>query len=81
MPLLLLPFLGSGFAPTDQMPTAVRWFAEHQPFTPFTETLRGLLLGTGIGSDGIVSVAWSVGIILFGYFSARSLYDRDPSAA
>jgi ABC-2 type transport system permease protein len=80
MPLLLLPFLGSGFAPTDQMPTALRWFAEHQPFTPFTETLRGLLLGTEIGSDGIVAVAWCVGITVFGYVASRRLYDRDPSA-
>ena len=34
MPLILLPFLGSGFVPTESMPTAVRWFAEYQPFTP-----------------------------------------------
>jgi ABC-2 type transport system permease protein len=75
MPLLLLPFLGSGFTPTDSMPPAVRWFADHQPFTPFNETLRGLLLGTGIGSDGIVAVAWCVGITLFGYLASRRLYD------
>ena len=52
MPLILLPFLGSGFVPTDSMPTAVRWFAEYQPFTPIIETLRGLLLGTAIGNNG-----------------------------
>ena len=46
MPLILLPFLGSGFVPTDSMPTAMRWFAEYQPFTPIMETLRGLLMGT-----------------------------------
>ena len=79
MPLLLLPFLSSGFAPTDSMPDAVAWFAEHQPFTPFIETIRGLLLGTPIGSDAIVTVVWCVGIMLFGYLSARSLYNRDPS--
>jgi ABC-2 type transport system permease protein len=43
MPLVFLPFLGSGFVPTDSMPTGLRWFAEYQPFTPITETLRGLL--------------------------------------
>ena len=32
--LMLLPFLGSGFVPTDSMPAGVRWFAEYQPFTP-----------------------------------------------
>ncbi len=41
MPLILLPFLGSGFVPTDSMPTVLRWFAEYQPFTPIMETLRG----------------------------------------
>jgi ABC-2 type transport system permease protein len=35
MPLLLLPFLGSGFVPTDSMPAGLRWFAEYHPFTPF----------------------------------------------
>jgi ABC-2 type transport system permease protein len=79
MPLLLLPFLGSGFAPTDSMPSAVRWFADHQPFTPFTETLRGLLVGSEIGSDGIVTVVWCVAITLLSYLWARSLYNRDPS--
>jgi ABC-2 type transport system permease protein len=80
MPLLILPFFGSGFAPTEQMPAAVRWFADHQPFTPMNETLRGLLTGTGIGNDGIVSVAWCVAITAFGYLAARRLYDRDPAA-
>ena len=41
MPLILLPFLGSGFVPTDSMPAGLRWFAEYQPFTPVIETLRG----------------------------------------
>ena len=57
MPLILLPFLGSGFVPTDSMPTALRWFAEYQPFTPFIETLRGLLMGTPIGNSAILAVA------------------------
>jgi ABC-2 type transport system permease protein len=39
--LLLLPFLGSGFVPTRSMPAGLRWFAQYQPFTPVTETLRG----------------------------------------
>ena len=51
MPLIILPFLSSGFVPTDTMPAALRWFAEYQPFTPIIETLRGLLMGTPIGSS------------------------------
>jgi ABC-2 type transport system permease protein len=78
MPLLLLPFLGSGFVPTDSMPTALRWFAEYQPFTPFTETLRGLLLGTAIGNSAAASVAWCVGITVASYLWARAAFNRDP---
>src|SRR6185312_15871860 len=76
--LLLLPFLGSGFVPTDSMPAGLRWFAEHQPFTPMTETLRGLLSGTPIGTDGIVAVAWCVVIALGSYLWARRQLARRP---
>jgi ABC-2 type transport system permease protein len=79
MPLLLLPFLGSGFVPTDSMPTGVRWFAENQPFTPIMETLRGLLIGSPIGSSGVIAVAWCAGIGLAGYLWAKRLYHRDPT--
>jgi ABC-2 type transport system permease protein len=75
--LFLLAFLGSGFAPTDSMPGAVRWFAEHQPFTPFTETLRGLLLGTEIGGDAIATIGWSAAITVLSYLWAMKLYNRD----
>jgi ABC-2 type transport system permease protein len=81
MPLILLPFLGSGFVPTGSMPTAVRWFAEYQPFTPVMETLRGLLLGTGIGHNAILAVAWSVAITAACYLWSRKLYNRDPIRA
>jgi ABC-2 type transport system permease protein len=79
MPLMLLPFFGSGFVPTDSMPTVVRLFAEYQPFTPFIETLRGLLLGTAIGNSAILAVAWCIGISLVGFFWARVLFNRDPA--
>ncbi len=78
MPLVFLPFLGSGFVPTDSMPTGLRWFAEYQPFTPAIETVRGLLLGTPIGNDAAIAIAWGVGITLAGYLWARKLYNRDP---
>jgi ABC-2 type transport system permease protein len=78
MPLMLLPFLGSGFVPTDSMPTALRWFAEYQPFTPIIETVRGLLLGTAIGSSAIQAVAWCVGLTVVGYVWAKHLFNREP---
>jgi ABC-2 type transport system permease protein len=81
MPLMLLPFLGSGFVPTESMPTALRWFAENQPFTPIMETLRGLLLGTAIGTSAILAVAWCAAITVAGYLWARKAFDRDPRPA
>ncbi len=74
--LMLLPFLGSGFVPTDSMPTGLRWFAEYQPFSPVIETLRGLLLGGPIGNNGVLAVAWTVAIALFGYVWAKRLYEH-----
>ena len=50
MVLTLLPFLGSGFVPTATLPAGLRQFARYQPFTPVTDTLRGLLTGTPIGT-------------------------------
>ncbi len=76
--LVILPFLSSGFVPTDSMPDGLSWFAENQPFTPLIETVRGLLLGTPIGNSGLVGVAWCVGISVVGFLWARRLYDRDP---
>ncbi len=78
MPLVFLPFLGSGFVPTGSMPVGLRWFAEYQPFTPVIETLRGLLLGTPIGNSAVIAIAWCAGIALVGYLWAKKLYNRDP---
>ena len=78
LPLILLPFLGSGFVPTGSMPGPVRWFAEHQPFTAIMETLRGLLLGTGIGADAVIATGWCAAITVGGYVWSTYLYNRDP---
>ena len=77
MPLMLLPFFGSGFVPTDSMPAGLRWFAEHQPFTPIMETLRGLLLGTPIGDSAAIALGWCAAITVTGYAWAKWLYNRE----
>ncbi|MFI6758358.1 ABC transporter permease [Micromonospora sp. NPDC050417] len=79
MPLILLPFLGSGFVPTDSMPTALRWFAEYQPFTPLIETIRGLLMGTPIGNSAAIAVGWCVVIALGGYLWSKKLFSRESA--
>jgi ABC-2 type transport system permease protein len=77
-PLIILPFLGSGFVLTQSMPTAIRWFAEYQPFTPVINTVRGLLTGGPIGHNAVIAIAWSLAITLGSYLWARKLFSRDP---
>lgn len=75
--LLLLPFLGSGFVPTDSMPAGLRWFAENQPFTPINETLRALLTDAPIErADAIAALAWCTAITAAGYVWALRRYNR-----
>ncbi|WP_422395730.1 ABC transporter permease [Rhodococcus sovatensis] len=76
MLLLLLPFLGSGFVPTDTMPTWLQWFAQYQPFTPFVETIRGLLLGTDAGWNPALALGWCVVITAVGYAWSMAIYER-----
>src|SRR5215469_12084002 len=76
-PLIILPFLGSGFVLTRSMPTAIRWFAEYQPFTPVINTVRGLLIGGPIGHNAVIAIAWCLVITLGSYLWARKLFSRD----
>ncbi|HEY2947035.1 MAG TPA: ABC transporter permease [Micromonosporaceae bacterium] len=78
--LTLLPFLSSGFVPTASMPAGLRQFAEYEPFTPVTQTVRGLLTGGPIGAHAIAAIAWSAGIALASYLWAVRLYNRRPAA-
>jgi ABC-2 type transport system permease protein len=77
----MLPFLGSAFVPVATMPVGLRQFARYQPFTPVTETLRGLLTGTHVSTGQWVgSLAWSAAIGLASYLWARKLYtERQPN--
>jgi ABC-2 type transport system permease protein len=77
MIFILLPFLGSGFVPVETMPTAVRAFAEHQPFTPIIETVRGLLAGGPVPATTVgAAVAWCLGLSVLGWLWARASYRR-----
>ncbi|WP_381553072.1 ABC transporter permease [Streptomyces eurythermus] len=78
LPLMVLPLLSSAFVPVDAMPGWFQPIAEYQPFTPAIETLRGLLLGTEIGHNGWLAVAWCVGLAVLGYAWSTSLFAREP---
>ncbi|MFG2428972.1 ABC transporter permease [Streptomyces sp. NPDC048590] len=78
LPLILLPLISSAFTPIEAMPGWFQPVAEYQPFTPVIETLRGLLLGTEIGHNGWLAVAWSLALIVLGYRWATASYGREP---
>ncbi|MBK3645516.1 ABC transporter permease [Streptomyces sp. MBT33] len=69
MSVLLVGAVGVaiGFRSTDATP--LEWLAA-------IETLRGLLLGTPIGHNGWLAVAWCVGLAVLGHLWSRSLFDR-----
>jgi ABC-2 type transport system permease protein len=73
----LLPFISSAFVPPDLMSGFVRWFAEHEPFTPVIDTIRGLLIGGPIGGSALAAILWCAGLALVGYLWSRVLLRRD----
>ncbi|WP_328873110.1 ABC transporter permease [Streptomyces sp. NBC_00287] len=78
LPLILLPLLSTAFVPLDSMPGWFQPIAEYQPFTPAIETLRGLLLGTEIGNNGWLAIAWCVGLAVLGYRWSTAKFNADP---
>ncbi|MFI8242863.1 ABC transporter permease [Streptomyces sp. NPDC085866] len=79
MPLTMLPLLSSAFVPVDAMPDGFRWFAEYQPFSPAIETLRGLLLGSEIGTkNAVLAVGWCLALTVLGYLWSKAQFNREP---
>lgn len=79
LPLIFLPLISSAFVPIDSMPGWFQPIAEYQPFTPAIETLRGLLLGTGIGHNGWLALGWCLALTALGYVWATSKFNSDPN--
>ena len=75
-PLFILPFVSSGFAPTEAMPGLIRWFAEIQPMTPIIDSIRALLLDMPAGNSLWIALAWCAGIILAAFVAASQIYRR-----
>jgi ABC-2 type transport system permease protein len=72
--VLFLPYLSSAFVPTDTMPAALRAIADHQPITPTIETVRGFLIGTPVGSNGWLALAWCGSLLLASFLTASALF-------
>ena len=84
--LMFFSYASSAFVPVRTMPWWLRGFARHQPATPVTETLRGLLLGQQPGSQPLggqplggqlaAALAWSAGIGVASVLLSMALFRR-----
>ena len=75
-PLFLLPFISSGFAPTETLPVGIRWFAERQPMTPIIDTIRALMLNMPTDNSLWIALGWCVGIIIVAFVASGQVYKR-----
>jgi ABC-2 type transport system permease protein len=76
MIFLFVPYLSSGFVPVATMPSWLHGFAEHQPFTPIIESVRGLLMGTTDAATLVTACAWLVGVLVVSMAAGAVLYRR-----
>ena len=79
MPLFILPFMSSGFAPVDTMPTGIRWFAAMQPMTPMIDSLRALTLDLPLGNSLWQALAWCVALSIVSFTVSMRTYNRKLS--
>jgi ABC-2 type transport system permease protein len=83
--LMFLPYVSTAFVPAQTMPGALRGFAEHQPFTPIIETMRGLWsghtsTGAGVGHEALIAIAYCAAILVIACVAASWLF-RNRTAA
>ncbi|MFP4233864.1 MAG: ABC transporter permease [Nitriliruptoraceae bacterium] len=83
LPVFPLVFASSVFLPTETMPDWLRVFADNQPITTVTNSLRALMLGDGALPEGqalagqlAISVAWIIVITLVFSLLAIRTYRR-----
>jgi ABC-2 type transport system permease protein len=77
--LMFIPYLSTAFVPAATLPGPLRWIAEHQPFTPVIETMRGLWMGhtsTGAatGHEAWIAAACCAGILALAVPAASWLF-------
>jgi ABC-2 type transport system permease protein len=82
---MFVPYLSTAFVPVHTMPAVLRAVAEHQPFTPIIETMRGLWMGhtsTGasLAHESILAILYCVIILAFGSIAASRLFQRRTAA-
>jgi len=71
-----LTFISSAFVPVESMPSALRWFAEINPFSVVVDAMRALWVGAPAHNSVWGAVVWSLVIIAVFAPLAVSRYRR-----
>lgn len=74
--IMPLTFASSAFVPTEGMPSAIKWFAENQPFTQVIEAMRAWMVGTPVGDSALMAFIWCVGLLIISIPTAIWLFNR-----
>jgi ABC-2 type transport system permease protein len=74
--VMFLPYASSAFVPINTMPSWIHGFARDQPVTPVTETIRGLLLDSPVGTSPWQAIAWCLGITVVSVTLAAVFFRR-----
>ena len=82
--LTFIPYLSTAFVPARTLPGPLRWIAEHQPFTPVVETMRGLWMGhtsTGAATshEAWIAITCCAAILAIAVTSASWLFRNRTS--
>lgn len=73
---MFLPYMSSCFVPVDTMPQFIQFFVKHQPFTPLSDSLRGLFLGMNTGNVILIACVWCGGLFLLFYSISMYVYHK-----
>jgi ABC-2 type transport system permease protein len=73
--LMFFTYASSALVPVRTMPRWLRGFAGHQPATPVTETIRGLLLGRPVAGQ-LAALAWCCGLLACSVVLSLLLFRR-----
>ncbi len=75
-----LTFASTAFVPGESMTPFLRAFAENQPITHVVEAVRSLMLGTPAGDHILLSIIWSIVILVVSMPVAAWLYRKKISS-
>jgi ABC-2 type transport system permease protein len=83
--LMFMPYVSTAFVPAHTMPSALRVFAEHQPFTPVIETMRGLWMGhtsngTSLEHEAVLAIVYCLAVLVISIGAASVFFRRRTSS-